>query len=46
MTKGGFAGRVLHVDLTSGVYVYQITVYDRDAVGHSDQKIGKFAIIR
>lgn len=32
--------------LASGVYVYRVTVYDRDAVEPTDQKTGKFAIVR
>ena len=32
--------------LASGIYIYRVTVYDRGAVGPTDQKTGKFAIVR
>ncbi|MCK4410513.1 MAG: T9SS type A sorting domain-containing protein, partial [Candidatus Eisenbacteria sp.] len=32
--------------LTSGVYLYHITVYDLDGTGPADQVMGKFAIAR
>ena len=34
------------VTLVSGVYMYQITVYERGGTGASDQTIGKLAIVR
>ena len=34
------------VDPASGIYVYQITVYDRNGTEPADQMIGKFAIVR
>ena len=32
--------------LPSGVYIYRVTIYDYDALEPTDQKTGKFAIVR
>ena len=33
-------------DLASGIYIYQITLYDRSGVEPVDQVMGKFAVVR